>query len=191
MKLFLVMIVLFATKTIFALERNSSQYIGGSWSPYLVGALIGLLVCFTLVFSDKPVGASSFYATVAGLIGKAIAPNHTMKLQYYRDNPPQVNWEFAFVLAIILGAAIAALHGGEFGLRGMPEMWVDHYGNDSLVQYITLSFFGGVLIAFGSRLAGGCTSGHGISGTSQLSVSSWLSVICFFIGGILAIQFIY
>ena len=39
-------------------------------------------------------------------------------------------------------------------------------------------------MAFGSRLAGGCTSGHGISGTMQLSVGSWIAVICFFAGGI-------
>ena len=43
---------------------------------------------------------------------------------------------------------------------------------------------GGMIMAFGARLAGGCTSGHGISGTLQLSVGSWIAVICFFIGGI-------
>ena len=38
-------------------------------------------------------------------------------------------------------------------------------------------------MAFGARLAGGCTSGHGISGTLQLSVGSWIALVCFFIGG--------
>lgn len=45
------------------------------------------------------------------------------------------------------------------------------------------AFAGGVLMAFGARLAGGCTSGHGISGTLQLNVASWIAVICFFVGG--------
>ena len=47
-----------------------------------------------------------------------------------------------------------------------------------------IGFAGGVLMAFGARLAGGCTSGHGICGTLQLNAGSWLTVICMFIGGI-------
>jgi uncharacterized membrane protein YedE/YeeE len=50
---------------------------------------------------------------------------------------------------------------------------------------------GGVFLGFGARWAGGCTSGHGISGTMQLAVSSWISAICFFIGGILMAQFLF
>ena len=47
-----------------------------------------------------------------------------------------------------------------------------------------VALLGGVLMAFGARLAGGCTSGHGISGALQLSVGSWIALICFFAGGI-------
>jgi len=47
---------------------------GAAWSPYVVGALIGILTWLTFYFSDKPLGASTAYARVAGLIGKAIAP---------------------------------------------------------------------------------------------------------------------
>ena len=50
------------------------QYSGPAWSPYLVGAFIGLLTMLTFYFSDKPLGASTAYARVAGLIGKAVAP---------------------------------------------------------------------------------------------------------------------
>jgi uncharacterized membrane protein YedE/YeeE len=46
-----------------------------------------------------------------------------------------------------------------------------------------VAFLGGAVMAFGARLAGGCTSGHGISGTMQLSVGSWIALMCFFIGG--------
>lgn len=172
-------------------STTQAQQVSGSWSPYLVGALIGVLVCLTFYFSDKPVGASSFYATVSGLIGKAVAPNHTMQLHYFKENPPKVNWEFAFVTAAIFGSAVAALLGGEFAFSGLPKMWIDEYGADSWPRYIAVSFAGGVLMAFGARMAGGCTSGHGISGTSQLSVSSWISVACFFVGGVVAIQLLY
>jgi uncharacterized membrane protein YedE/YeeE len=114
-----------------------------------------------------------------------------MRLEYFKENPPKVNWEFAFVLAAIVGSAVAAFAGGEFAFSGLPEMWIKQYGANSWPLYTAVSFGGGILMAFGARLAGGCTSGHGISGAAQLSVSSWISLICFFIGGVIAIQFIY
>jgi uncharacterized membrane protein YedE/YeeE len=62
-------------------------------------------------------------------------------------------------------------------------MWIARFG-DSIALRAAVAFGGGILMAFGARLAGGCTSGHGISGTLQLNVASWIAVICFFIGGI-------
>lgn len=174
-----------------AAAADTTMQTGGAWSPYLAGAFIGVLVCLTFYFSEEPVGASSFYATVAGFIGNAIAPKHTMQLEYYKEKPPKVNWEFIFVIAAIFGSAIAALHESEFSLRGLPQMWIDRYGENSWALYSALSFTGGLCMAFGARLAGGCTSGHGISGAAQLSVSSWTSLICFFIGGVIAIRLIY
>ncbi len=166
-------------------------YTGAAWSPYVTGALIGVLTWLTFYFSQQPVGASFFYAIIAGFIGKALAPKHTEKLAYFQENPPAVTWEFTFVVAIIFGSFLAAILGGEFSLRGLPQLWIDHYGVNSGLGYAAVSLCGGVLVAFGARLAGGCTSGHGLSGTLQLSVSSWISVICFFIGGMIAVRFIY
>jgi len=56
---------------------------------------------------------------------------------------------------------------------------------------LVVGFAGGILLGFGGRWADGCTSGHGISGTMQLAVSSWISAICFFIGGILMAQLLF
>lgn len=159
-----------------------------AWSPYLVGALIGVLTWFTFSVSDKPIGASSAYATLAGMIGKVISKQHTLKLKYYQENPPEVDWEFAFVLAVIAGSLIASTSGGEFEVRWVPELWEKIKGNELYGLY---AFIGGVLMAFGARLAGGCTSGHGISGALQLSLASWVSLISFFIGGMVAIRFIF
>ena len=168
----------------FAIEPalDARNYPGPAWSPYLVGAGIGILSWLTFYVSDKPIGASSFYATVAGFIGKAIAPRHTESLEYFKTNPPKLNWEFVFVLAAIGGAAVAALTSGGFVNEWVPAMWSARFG-DSLALRAAFAFGGGVLMAFGARMAGGCTSGHGISGTLQLNVASWIAVICFFIGG--------
>ena len=61
---------------------NATDYDGGAWSPYLVGAGIGVLSWLTFYFADKPIGASSFYAMVAGLVGKLVARRHTESLKY-------------------------------------------------------------------------------------------------------------
>ena len=161
---------------------DARNYPGPDWSPYLVGAGIGVLSWLTFYFSDKPIGASSFYATVAGFLGKAIAPRHTESLEYFKSNPPKLNWEFVFVVSAILGAAAAALSGGAFVNELVPDMWSARFGESGPLR-AAFAFGGGTLMAFGARMAGGCTSGHGISGTLQLNVASWIAVICFFIGG--------
>jgi uncharacterized protein len=176
---------LLATSVAVAAEPgvNALDYPGGAWSPYVVGAGIGVLSWLTFYFSDKPIGASSFYAQVSGFIGKLFAKRHTESLAYFKDNPPSVSWGFVFVVATIVGGAIAALTGGEFANEWLPSMWEARFG-DSIALRAAIGFGGGLLMAFGARLAGGCTSGHGISGTMQLNPGSWIAVICLFIGGI-------
>jgi uncharacterized membrane protein YedE/YeeE len=162
---------------------SALDYSGPAWSPYIVGAGIGILSWLTFYFSDKPIGASSFYAQVSGFIGKFFAKRHTESLVYFKDNPPRVGWGFVFVLCAIVGGAIAAVTGREFVNEWLPPMWTARFG-DSIALRAGVALGGGILMAFGARLAGGCTSGHGISGTLQLNLASWISVICFFIGGI-------
>jgi len=170
---------------------NALTYPGPDWSPYLVGAGIGVLTWLTFFFSGKPVGASSAYATTAGLLGKAIAPKRTEKLRYFADNPPRLDWELLFVGAAIIGAALAAWQGGEFTFQWLPQMWVDRFGENSHVLRGLTGFFGGLLMAYGARTAGGCTSGHGISGTAQLNLASWIALVCFFIGGVIVANAMY
>jgi len=171
--------------TIFGSEGaiDARDYPGPAWSPYLVGAGIGVLSWLTFYFSDKPIGASSFYAQVAGFIGKLFSKRHTESLPYFKENPPRIGWELVFVIATIAGGFIAAWTGGEFENVWLNPMWTARFGG-SIALRAVVAAGGGVLMAFGARLAGGCTSGHGISGTMQLNVASWIAVVCFFIGGI-------
>lgn len=91
---------------------------------------------------------------------------------------------------IVVGAFFAALSGGEFHASVIPPLWEAHFG-DSVPLRLSVAFVGGVIMAFGARLAGGCTSGHGISGALQLSVGSWIALACFFAGGSLVAQVMY
>ena len=172
-------------------EVDPLLYPGPAWSPYLVGALIGVLSMLTFYFSNKPLGASTAYARVAGMIGSQVAPNHTSSLKYFKDNPPKVGWELMLVFAVIAGSFLAAWSGGELTGKFLPAMWQERFGSDSYLLRAAVAFAGGVLMAFGARMAGGCTSGHGISGTLQLAIGSWVSAICFFIGGIIVAMLMY
>jgi uncharacterized membrane protein YedE/YeeE len=169
---------------------DARQYSGPAWSPYLAGAGIGVLSWLTFYFSDKAIGASSFYATLAGFVGKAVAPRHTASLKYYKENPPKLDWALVFVAFAVLGAFLSALSGGEITNEWLHPLWIARFGDSILLRGVA-GFAGGVLMAFGARLAGGCTSGHGISGTLQLNVASWLAVISMFIGGILTAMLLY
>lgn len=162
-----------------------------AWSPYLAGALIGALVILTLTIARKPLGASSAYADAAGMIGRVVAPKHIASLKFYRDHKPAVGWTFVLVLGTIAGAFVAAWTGGEVTGTYLQDMWVARFGPDSFALRTALALTGGAIMAFGARMAGGCTSGHGISGTLQLSVGSWIAVICFFIGGIVTAMLLY
>ena len=173
-------------------ERPSPYpYPAPAWSPYLVGALIGVLAMLTLSFSKKPVGASSGYADLAGLLGRVVAPKHIASLEYYQEHKPAVSWTLVFVLGAVGGAFLAAWSGGELTGHYLQDMWVARFGDDSYALRTALAFIGGAIMAYGARMAGGCTSGHGISGTLQLAVASWIAVICFFIGGILTAVLLY
>lgn len=167
------------------------QYPGPAWSPYLVGALIGVLSMLTFYFCNKPIGASTAYARVAGMIGEQVAPRHTNSLKYFRENPPRIGWELMLVGGVIIGGFLAACTGGELTGALLPAMWQDRFGSDSGLLRVIVTACGGILMAFGARMAGGCTSGHGISGTLQLSIGSWIAAICFFIGGIVTATLMY
>lgn len=167
------------------------QYPGPAWSPYVVGGLIGVLSMLTFYFSNKPIGASTAYARVAGMLGMLIAPKHTRSLKYFNDNPPKIGWELMLVVAVVVGAFIAAWTGDELTGRFLPAMWQERFGSESYLLRGVVAFAGGILMAFGARMAGGCTSGHGISGALQLAVGSWISAICFFIGGVVTAMLMF
>lgn len=171
--------------------QDPRNYPGPAWSPYLVGIGIGVLSWLTFYFSDRAIGASGGYATLSGLLGRIVARRHTGTLEYFRKNPPQLNWGLMHLGGILLGSFLAAWTGGEITNQFLPPMWEARFGADSHLLRTLVAFAGGLLMALGARLAGGCTSGHGISGTLQLSVGSWIAVACFFIGGISVAMLLY
>jgi len=161
-----------------------------SWSPYAAGVGIGVLSWLTLFFSGHPLGCSTSFARTAGMIEKLFRGREVEEKLFYREIPPVVDWQWMLVVGMVLGAFLSAQLSGDFHLQWVPPRWEAAFGGDRMVR-IVAAVAGGILLGFGSRWAGGCTSGHGISGTMQLALSSWVSACCFFVGGIVTALLIF
>ena len=160
------------------------------WSPYIVGICIGVLSWLTFLLSDKAIGCSTAFARTSGMIHRLFHGSKVNKMPYYQKFAPVIDWEWMLVIGIIIGAFISAKLSGQFKFQWLPDKWVDTFGSIISIRLI-VAFFGGIIMGIGSRWAGGCTSGHGISGTLQLAISSWLAAICFFVGGIITAMIIF
>jgi uncharacterized protein len=153
------------------------------WSPYIAGAGIGILTCCAFLLSDRPLGCSTAFVKARGLIGKAINADRIGKMAYYREIIPQVDWAFMIIPGIIIGACISSLLSGTFRVIAVPALWGSVFGDNPALR-LAVALLGGLLLGLGARWAGGCTSGHGISGSIQLSLASMITAACFFAGGI-------
>ncbi|MGA6924156.1 MAG: YeeE/YedE thiosulfate transporter family protein [Desulfosarcina sp.] len=160
------------------------------WSPYAVGVLIGLLSWAAFLLSDKPLGVSTAYARTAGMLEEKIKGPEAADKPYYREYVPKIDWEWMLVLGLFTGAFGSAMLSGSFDIEAVPALWAETF-DGSIVLRWAVALVGGFLLGLGARWADGCTSGHGISGTLQLVVSSWVALICFFLGGVLSTYLLY
>ena len=154
------------------------------WSPYAVGIGIGVLSWLAFLLLDRPIGCSTAFARTSGMIERLFRGDRTMARPYYRLFPPVVDWEWMLVLGLLVGSFVSATLSGTFRFSLVPGAWAVRFGTAPLPRLAT-ALLGGTAMGFGARWAGGCTSGHGISGTLQWAVSSWVATLCFFAGGIL------
>lgn len=160
------------------------------WSPYAVGVGIGLLSCVAFLLSNKPIGCSTAFARTSGMLEGLVRGRKVRDMPYYRQFIPEVDWEWMLVLGVFLGAFSSSALSGELRMEWIPSTWLAAFGAEPLPRVAT-AFAGGIIMGFGARWAGGCTSGHGISGTLQLAVSGWLAVASFFLSGGIVAYLIY
>lgn len=95
---------------------------------------------------------------------------------------PIIDWQWMFVVGIFFGSLISALTSKSFRWQAVLDSWQEHFGPDKGQRWLT-AFLGGALAMFDARLAGGCPSGHGLSGSLQLAVSGLVALVCFFVAG--------
>ena len=155
------------------------------WNPYLVGALIGLLSLFTFTLADKPIGISTGIAQAAGACAMPVLGVEGVAGNSYwaKKAAPAWNYGSLFLVGCFLGALGSSLVSRSFKVSSVSEVWSERFG-PSVAKRLGASFLGGAVLIFGARLADGCTSGHGISGSLQLALSGWTFFIVMFASGI-------
>ncbi|ROH98207.1 YeeE/YedE family protein [Chryseobacterium daecheongense] len=172
------------------------------WSWYVAGPLIGLTVPALLILGNKSFGISSSLRHICA----ACVPAN---INFFKYDWKKEAWNLFFVFGIFLGGMMAArflMVPGEIKVN--PELktelaayGITDYGNLVPVQLmnwenlLTIKGFvtmivGGFLVGFGTRYAGGCTSGHAIMGLSNLQWPSLIATISFMVGGFLVANFI-
>jgi uncharacterized protein len=124
------------------------------WSPYVAGALVGLLMVLSIWVTGKYFGASTTFVRSAGLVEMAFDGQRVAAMEYFKKEVPKIDWQWMFVVGIFFGSLIAATSSKTFRLKAVPPMWESRFGPGKLKRGIT-AFLGGVIAMFGARLADG------------------------------------
>lgn len=147
---------------------------------YIAGPLIGLIVPVLILLREKQFGVSSSYRYIGSKLFKNI--------DYFKGNSGSDKWQFQFAVGLVL-AGIYSLYSGVIQVDAVVNESTTYsqiantiYSDKNILYF----FFGGIFVGFGARYANGCTAGHCIMGISQFSISSLVSTVCFFIGGMVA-----
>ena len=174
------------------------EFISQPWPWYVSGPLIALIMGI-LLFSGKTFGVSSNLRVLCAACGAG------KKSSFFDFDWKSQRWNLLFVLGAAIGGYISVtfLNGSETpaiadATKVMLSNWNIEVGQNEIIpqqifQWSSLSSYqgwvmlvlGGFLVGFGSRYGGGCTSGHAITGLSNLQLPSLLAVIGFFIGGLI------
>ena len=173
------------------------------WPWYVSGPLIALTM-FLLLYFGKEFGMSANLRTMCSMAGAG------KKVKFFDFNWKAQRWNLTVVLGAVIGGfiavhflskpididlnpdTVAALEA--FGWENIGKSLVpgEVYGQEAVfsLKGIAILVIGGFLVGFGTRYAGGCTSGHAISGISNLQVPSMVAVVGFFIGGLIMTHFL-
>ena len=139
------------------------------WGGGLLMALL-LLFTFSTLGANRPIGASTYVPYYAGILF-GMDPH---KYSYLQEIEKPGAWEGIMLLGALVGGFITSVFiTKSFRFSVIPTAWKE-YKNGSVVSRLLWSFFGGFLLIVGARLAGGCTSGHFLSGMSQTAFSSMI-----------------
>jgi uncharacterized protein len=161
------------------------------FSPYLVGVGLGVLSWIAFAVAKDPLGVTTALSRVgqpvaAAVIGRQAAASNA----YWAPMPFAWDYGVLFLVGLLVGAFVASLMTGTFRIELVPRFWLERFG-PSVLKRMLSAFLAGAAIMYGARLAGGCTSGHGLSGGMQLALSSWVFLVVMFASALTASAFVF
>lgn len=172
--------------------------------PWRFGGLALGLVFLAAVVLVKPIGVSTQFVILDAILWDAVdpvvvvesvnsksgyaSPNAYLNKSdgaYAKNVANPLNYSFVFVVAMVIGAAVSGLLRGGVPRpeRAMPTVWRANFGDSQWKRYL-VAFLAGFVVLYGARLAGGCTSGHMMSGMMQTAVSGYVFAAGAFLAGI-------
>ncbi|WP_299127347.1 YeeE/YedE thiosulfate transporter family protein [uncultured Winogradskyella sp.] len=180
------------------------EYILQPWPWYISGPCIAIIM-YLLLYFGRTFGMSSNLKTLCTIGGAG------KQVEFFKFDWKSQRWNLVVVLGAILGGFIAHkflsnpidIDLSENTINDLNALGFKNVGKNLLppelfawnsiisLKGLSLLIIGGFLVGFGTRYAGGCTSGHAITGLSSLQKPSLIAVIGFFIGGLIMIHFIY
>ncbi len=124
------------------------------WSPYVAGALMGMVSWFSVLTAGKYLGVSTTFVRTMGMIESIFSPERVAFLPYFMKEKPIIDWQWMEVFGILIGAFIAAKLSGDFKRTFIPPLWKTRFGLSRWKRW-GMAFSGGVLLMFGARMADG------------------------------------
>lgn len=124
------------------------------WSPYLAGALSGLVLVLSVLIAGKYFGASTSFVRSAGMLEGLLEPERVAQLAYFKSETPKIDWQWMFVFGIFIGSLISSVTSASFRWQALPDMWRNRFGS-SISKRAIVAFLGAAVAMFGARLAGG------------------------------------
>ena len=173
-----------------------------------IGGLLLGLVFFAAVLLVKPIGVSTQFVILDGIVADLANPDLVTQTdegytstnaylaksngKYAKSVANPLNYSFVFVIAMVVGGFVSVmLRGGlDKAERTMPALWRANFG-DSATKRNIATFIGGFIVLYGARLAGGCTSGHMMSGMMQTSLSGYIFALGAFAAAVPVAMLLY
>jgi uncharacterized protein len=145
---------------------------------------------FAFLTADRPIGVSTAIARTGGMLEEVVLPGHVGANAYFAKFKPAIDWEWMLVLGLAQGAYVSSRLSGDPSPDQVAPLWGGRFGFPRPKRYV-VAFLGGVILMIGARLAGGCNSGHGISGSLQLALSGRLLFASIFAFGLIPAHALY
>ena len=169
-----------------------------TWSPYLAGILLGIVGLMTVLLANTLLGASGAFESIAGIIGKKIAPslfsNVYWGVEGGRAMPvirPEITWAVVLLVGIFFGGTLGALSSRTFKIRFNDDtQWKRIIGPQPWKRWV-IGFVGAIIVQYGAGIAGGCTSGLAISGGMLFVPAAFLFMAGFMITGVITALIVY